>query len=291
MKLSIHENHLLVNNTIVQQFNKNSKEYSRRRYSKVRNLAGVMDLKAPLRTKKEKLITNLSDFLVETLAINKEEFTKKDLDTLSVRLHYSRHMINKLRAINYFIYSELRSRSQAERVQESRLKKIKDVTVLGKDELMMLEYTAYKMIEKATHLDKRLLEEYASKEKFELKKEKTEITDVSNILKKQMSLLEHLESQLPPSSFINIGLVTDPIYSRWVSKVLSLVAYLVHLHSFEKKILQELVNSIYNGKRLEKKIGYLKSEQRSLFRILEEKSIEIAGDGSLEKSMRTTINL
>ena len=290
MEVLIHENHLAVHDSIARKFNVHGRKYSRKRYSKIGDYRPLLEARIPLREKKEKLMSSLSNFLVETLAVNKEAFTKKDLQVMSLRLCHSRSMINRLRAINYFIYSELKLQSRKEKGQESWLNKSRKVRFLGKDELEMLEYTAYRMIQKATRLDKKLLKEYSKKESTILKKEKSEIRDLGHILRKEMSILEHLESQLPPSSFINMALLRDPLYTRWVSRVLSLVAYLMHFNGCEKKLPNELVKIIHTDKKLEKKIGFLKKEQESLIRILENKSSFLESDDDFG-NLKTTINL
>ena len=249
------------------------KKFNSRLYSKVPNADHLLLKKEiSVEVKKRLLISLLHDSLVSAFSFDRKRFSSEDFKTLRVRIHSIRKIIDKLRSINYYLETafvhDLR-RAGITITSESRVRKIDRFV---KDELEALEYTAYKLIEEALVLDKKILNEYSKKEKFILQKEKIELKDLALVLSKETQLLEHLEAKLPPPKALSAKLLKDPIFSHWVSRIFSLLCFLGLVCSREELLFKKLKKNHVANERIGRKISHLIREKSQLISVLHEKS-------------------
>ena len=124
-------------------------------------------------------------------------------------------------------------------------------------------------------LDKRLLSEYAHKERKALGKEKIEINDLGLILRKESELLEHLEAKLPPPKAATIDLIKEPIFTHWVARIFALLSYLGHIYAKEAIVFSKIKKNKLARIKISRKISYLMKEKSKLLKIMEEKDMSM----------------
>lgn len=170
-------------------------------------------------------------------------------------------------------------------------------SALARDELEALEYAAYNLIGEVVMLDKRLLKEYAHRERKAVREEKAGAKDIGLILKKESELLEHLEAKLPPPKSASMELMKEPKFTDWVARVFSLLSYLECIYSEESAVFSRLKKNRAANIRISRKITHLTEEKSKLLEIMEEKEISMKAskiDDEIKREVRgltATINL
>lgn len=296
MRVAINQKHLILSEKLAEESNRLSRNFNNQNYSKIENIDSTL-LRRDISVEKKKsiLIKKLHNAVVKTFSVDKKRLNKKVFDLLKKRLHNIRKTIIKLRSINYYLETAFLEELKFSGIKiTNESPKLKRKKSLAGNELEVLEYTAYKLIEEVVTLDKRLLGGYAHKEKAILKKEKTEINDIGLILRKESELLEHLEAKLPPPKAATIALTKEPLFTHWVARVFALLSYLGHLYHKELIILSKLKKSKAIKKKVSKKIAHILKEKSKLLKIMEEKAISMEKyemDNKLRKELHnfTTI--
>ncbi|MBS3113503.1 hypothetical protein J4448_00215 [Candidatus Woesearchaeota archaeon] len=277
MKGVISQKHLSLNERLAKESNKLARIFNNQHYSKIKNIDAIL-FKNNISVEKKKniLIKELHDFIVKTFSIDKRKFGKNGFDSLKKRLHSIRKIIIKLRSINYYLETTFLQGLKIPKIKiTSESLRLKQQNSLARDELEALEYTTYKLIKEVVMLDKRLLSEYAHKERKALGKEKIEINDLGLILRKESELLEHLEAKLPPPKAATIDLIKEPIFTHWVARIFALLSYLGHIYAKEAIVFSKIKKNKLARIKISRKISYLMKEKSKLLKIMEEKDMSM----------------
>ena len=299
MKVDISQKHLSLSERLAKESNKLANNFSSKNYSKIENIESML-LKRDISVegKKKILIKKLHDSIIKAFSIDKKKFSKKAFESLKKRVHNLRKLIIKLRSINYYLETTFLGELNHSKIKISgKGAKLRQQSALASDELELLEYTAYKLIGEVVMLDKKLLSEYAHKEKNVLKKEKIDIKGLGLILKKESSLLEHLEAKLPPPKAVTLNLVEEPIFTHWVARIFALLSYLEHMYHKETNIFSKLKQNKAIKTKISRKITHLLKEKSKLLKIMGEKFIAMKKfriDNKIKNELHnltTTINL
>ncbi len=287
-----------LNEALIKDLNRSSKNFSNKIYSRIESIDGML-LRRDISVEKKKkiLIGMLHDYAVAAFSIDKKKFNKSSLDSLRERLHDIRKLIGKLRSINYYLETAFLEDIRLSKINTGKNPKLRREGIVAIDELEALEYSAYKLIENAVMLDKTALKEYKLREISAARKEKGEAENLEMILRKESSIMEHLEAKLPPRKAVSAALIKEPIFTHWAARVFALLSYLEDLYSKEAKIFSKLKNNNAARRNIAKKIMQIIKEKSKLLRIMEEKSISmkklrIGNDFRKElRNFATVINL
>ncbi len=299
MRVVINQKHLSLNEKLTKQLNSQVRSFNNKNYAKIENIDKLL-LKRDISVEKKKniLIKKLHEAIVISFSIDKKKFNKKTFVLLKKRLRNIRNIIIKLRNINYYLettfledlkFSKIKINNESSRLRQHE--------TLARDELEALEYTAYKLIGEVVMLDKKLMNEYTSREEKILEKERLEVKDLGLILRKGSGLLEHLEAKLPPPKSATIALTKEPIFTHWVARIFALLSYLEHIYFKETIIFSKLKKNKTIRTKINKKISHLTKESSKLLKIMDEKVISMKKfrmDKGLKKELRnlaTTISL
>ncbi|MEK6892263.1 MAG: hypothetical protein AABX25_03700 [Nanoarchaeota archaeon] len=277
MRVVIEKNHLKLHNSLVKEINLLSGNFSSRNYSKINNVDSLLVKKdISIEKKKNILMNELHKIITAAFSINRKKFQNKDLKSLGKRLDSARKIISKLRDINYYLETIFLQELKLSRVKiKDRSSISKKQDGLAKDELQKLEHMAYKLIEEAVIVDKKLLSEYSKKEEIIAEKEKSELKNLETVLRKETILLEHLEAKIPPSKMAGMYLIQDPIFSHWVARVFALLLYLEHMYSSEKLIFSQLKKNKAVKSGISRKIFQIIKEKAKLLKIMDEKAVSM----------------
>lgn len=289
------EKYIASSEQLARESNALAKRFNPRLYSRIEDIDGLL-LRRDISVEEKKgiLVRKLHESVTKAFSIDKKKFGKKNFDSLRKRIHGIRKIVLKLRSINYYLETAfLRDLKSAKiRISYGALPP-RQQRNLGASELELLEFTAYRLIEKAVVLDKRLLKEYSRREKKIAKTGRVEANDLGSILRKESELLEHLEAKLPPQKAATIGMAKEPIFTHWVARVFALLSYIEHVYGREKVVFARLKKNKSAKSRISKKISHLLAEKSKLLKIMEEKTASmktgINGDLKLELSNFTTI--
>lgn len=288
MRVVISRRHLAINKKLAQELNKLAKNFKYSSYSKIEDInSDLLNRDISVERKKGILLKSLHSSLAKAFSVSKGKLNKQLLKPLRKRLANIRNTVDKLRSINYYLETtfiqDIRLAGAKTKLKSPRLRQKQ---ALARDELEALEYTAYQLIGKAISLDKKLLQEYSKKEIKVIKKEKYELRGIGLILAKETELLEHLEAKIPPMAAVNAGLLKEPAFSHWISRIFAALGYLEHIYAQEKEIFRQLKKNKLIKSRIEKKISYLVKERYNLFGIMEQKaaSMKKLGTGSKFKA-------
>ena len=299
MAVVLNRGHISLNEKLAEEINKSCRGFNIRNYSKIENIDNML-LKRDISVEKKKsiLVKKLHEQVVKTFSVNKSSFNKKIFDLLKKRVHNIRKIIIKLRSINYYLETLFMEELKLSRTSKNiESPKLGTRNALAGDEIEALEYTAYKLIGEVVMLDKRLLNEYSHKEKRVIGKEKTGISDLALILKKESELLEHLDAKMPPTKAASTALMKEPNFTNWVARIFSLLSYIEHLYQKEAIVFGKLKKNKAAKLKIGKKIVHLIRERSRLIRIMEEKGTSIrkfsVGSGIKREihKLTTTINL
>lgn len=299
MRVAITEHHLKLNKRLVKEVNYFSRKFSKRSYSKIEDIESIL-LKKDISVEKKKkmLMKELHNGIVKAFSINKKEFNKEAFAALKKKVSNLRKIIIKLRSINYYLETAFLEDLKISNVRISHKgAQLMQQNDLERDELEILEYTAYKLIEEAVMLDKKLLSEYKHKAREAIRKESIELNDIKLILRKESILLEHLEAKLPPANSITSDLINEPLFTHWVSRIFALLLRLEWLSRKETSIFNLLKKNKLIRAKISKKINHLIVEKFKLVRIMQEKAASMRRfriNNSLKKELHnftTTISL
>ena len=282
------KNHLELHGRLVREINLLSKNFSSRNYSKIVNVDNLL-LKKDISVEKKKnvLMGGLHKIISTTFSINRKKFQNKDLKSFGKRLDSARKIILKLRDLNYYLETVFLQELKLSRVKIKDSQSIsKKQDGLAKDELQRLEYSAYRLIGGAVIADKKLLSEYSKKEEVIAGREKSEFKSLDMILRKETILLEHLEAKIPPSKMAGRGMLQDPVFSHWASRVFALLIYLEHWHSGEKLIFGQLKKNKPVKAKINQKIFQIIKEKSKLLKIMDEKANSMKRF-NMSKTLRT----
>lgn len=274
MRGGLNPEYLELDGGLAKEVNELAGTFNSQDYSQVKNIDGVL-LKKDISVEKKKkiLLKELHDSIVRAFSIDKGKFGKKSFDSLKKRLHNIRKIIIKLRHIDYYLETaflqDLKFSKPGIREKKSKIQRQDN---LAKNELELLEYTTYRLIEEAAMLDKRLLKEYAGRQKKVTKKAKAESESLEMLLRKESILLEHLEAKLPPPKAATISMLKEPMFTHWVARVLSLLSYLERIYLKETSIFSKLKKNKLMRIKINKRISQMIKEKSKLVDIMYEKA-------------------
>ncbi|MAG91832.1 hypothetical protein CMO83_04095 [Candidatus Woesearchaeota archaeon] len=299
MRVVISKNHLRLNNKLAAESNLLARRFNNNKYSKIQSIDKLLTKRdISVEKKKNILLDHLHYLIAKSFSINKKKFNKKTFESLKGRLYNIRRIIDKLRSINYYLETTFLQELKLSNLKIiDRTKKPKQQSDLARDEVEALEFTAYKLIGEAVVLDKKVIKEYSRKEKKVSAKEKIELKDFDSILRKESSLLEHLEAKLPPPKALSKNLIKEPVFTHWVARIFALLSYLEHTYSKEKELFKKLKGNKAAKIKINKKIMHIIAEKSKLLRIMEEKVISMKKfrlDNKFKKefhNLTTTITL
>lgn len=299
MRVVIVQSHFSLNKKLAKEINQLAGKFNSKSYSKIENINNLLFKRdITIEKKKNALLKKLHELIAETFSINKKKFSKVAFSSLKKRIYNIRNVIAKLRSINYYLETTFLDELKLLKINmPSRSSKIKRQSPLARDELEVLEYTTYRLIEEAVMLDKKLLKEYASKQKRITIEEKVEVKDLGLILEKESELLAHLEAKLPPPKKMSAALIREPTFTRWAARIFALLTYLEHLCQKEVLIFSKLRKNKAVRGMVNKKISQLVKETSKLLKIMEDKAFSIRRfrmDSELKRELRnftTTITL
>lgn len=299
MRVVIVQSHFSLNKKLAKEINQLAGKFNSKSYSKIENINNVLVKRdITIEKKKNALLKKLHELIAETFSINKKKFSKVAFSSLKKRIYNIRNVIAKLRSINYYLETTFLDELKLLKINmPSRNSRIKRQSPLARDELEVLEYTTYRLIEEAVMLDKKLLKEYASKQKRITIEEKVEVKDLGLILEKESELLAHLEAKLPPPKKMSAALIREPTFTRWAARIFALLTYLEHLCQKEVLIFSKLRKNKAVRGMVNKKISQLVKETSKLLKIMEDKAFSIRRfrmDSELKRELRnftTTITL
>ncbi len=274
MRVAVNKKHLSLNEMLAQQSNLQLKRFTSKNYSNTRDISNLLMKKDISIEKKKKIfIKKLHDSIIEAFSVSNAKFSKKTFDVLKVRVYVLRKLINKLRSINYYLETTFLEEVRHLKITKNKSDlKLNGVSALAHNDLEILEYTAYKLIEKAIMLDKNLLCEYSRKAKIIDAAANLAVKDLERILRKETAILEHLEAKLPPAKALTKDLVRQPRYTHWVARVFALLSYLGHLYYQEASIFNNLKMKKKAKIIIDRKITQMIGEKSKLIAILQEKS-------------------
>mgnify|MGYP001584981591 FL=1 len=299
MRVVINQRHLSLNRRLARESNKLVKRFNNKSYSKIGDIESIL-LKRDISVEKKKsmLVKKLHEAVTTAFSIDKKNFNKNTFESLKKRLDIIRRTVIRLRSINYYLETmfleDLRLSKTKAKGKGSRLKLQNG---LVRNELEALEYIAYRLIEEAVVLDKRLLKEYKHKEKDVIKREKIEIKDIGLILRKESAALEHLEAKLPPPKAASVSLMKEPTFTHWVARVFALLSYLEHMYGKESVIFSKLKKNKATRTKINRKIIHIMKERARLLKVMQEKAVSMKKfrmDSKLRKELHnltTTIAL
>src|SRR3989338_2523063 len=183
------EQHLSLNRRLAQESNRLVKRFSNKGYSKIEKIHKLLSRRdLSVERKKELLAKKLHNAVVAAFSIDKGKFNKASLESLKRRILAIRELTGRLSGINYYIETSLLDDLNVP-IKKRESAGLRQQGSLARNELEALEYTAYKLIEGAAMLDKRLLDEYSRKRSIILKKQKVEIKDFGFVLGKESAAL------------------------------------------------------------------------------------------------------
>src|SRR3989338_7094249 len=299
MRVAITKNHLSLSNRLAKDLNKVSSKFGSSNYSKFGAIERIL-LKNDISIEKKKriLAKELHDGMAKAFSVSKKKLNKAAIGLLRQRLSVLRSVIMKLRSINHYLETAFIEDLKVSKLTlDGSTPGLIKQDDLGRDELELLECMAFKMIEKAASLDKRVLGEYGKKAKVVSIKEGTELKGLGIILRKETILLEHLESKLPPPKLVTRSLVTEPSFTHWAARIFALLLQFEWLYGKESLIFSRLKKNRLIRARINKKIKHLVNERAKLMMIMQEKAESIRkfrfNDG-MKKELRNftaTINL
>ncbi len=276
MAVVINQKYTGLHEGFAKELNNLSKRFSAKNYSKIENIDRIL-LKRDISVEKKKqvLLKKLHSSIASAFSIDKKKINKKIFDSFKKRLHNIRKIIIKLRGINYYLETAFLDELELSKIKiKNKGLKPKKSAIAG-DELGALEYTAYKLIEKAVVLDKRLLSEYAVKEKRILGKEKIQAKDISSVLRKESELLEHLEAKLPPPRAVSLALIEEPVFTHWAARIFALLLRIEHIYSKETAIFSQIKKNKSARKKIGKKILQIMGEKSKLLKIMQQKAVSM----------------
>ena len=215
---------------------------------------------------------------------------QKNFENFRCGMHIARKTAIKLRSLNFYIETELKShfgRKGGKINMQKESAPHKDD--FSGDDLEALEYTTYKLIEETIMLDKKLIKEYSKKmEKIDYL-ESLGTKSLESIIKKQTALLMHLEAKLPPKEKINKNLIKGELFTHWVSRALSLLSHIEDLHKIEAQNLKGLTHNRSFAKKLDLKISRIAKEKHKLVQILADK-IDSMNSLEYEEKMKDALH-
>lgn len=281
---------------IVKEVNKFVKNFKLKDYKKSISYENLLsDKNVSVEKKKKALIEKLHKLTVKTFSIdlNKIKSEKEVLKVLRSNIKILRNFVDKLKGVNYYLEESflvelgLIKKSLSIYKKEDPKKLIEAANFsLSKQYLDKLEHTTYKLIEKVILFDKKLLKSYKSREEKIIRKEKLEIKDINEILKRQSELLSHLEAKFPPPSKIKPLLLKKKIFNQWVPLILSLLVGLECEYKKESLIFEKLKKKNKVRLLINKKIKSLEKEKADLIKIKQKRVMGITKLGSLDDELR-----
>ena len=277
MRVVIDQKQLDVSTRLIKDVNLFVASFNGKNYSKIENIENILiNRNISVEKKKSILMKNLHLSVAKAFSINKKKFKLKSLESLRSRIKNIRRLIIKLRSANYYLETIFLNELRFAKIRLGKDKNdFKHQETIGNDELEALEFTTYRLIEEVVMLDKRILNEYAAREKVVIKKEKAEVKDLGSILRVETTLLEHLEAKLPAPMVTNSELINDPIFTHWVARILALLSTIERLYEKESSIINKLKCNKMAKSIINKKIIHIMREKSKLLRIMEEKTMSI----------------
>ena len=276
MRVAISQKHLKLNESLAVQINRLSDKFSSNNYSKIENIDSSLERQdISVERKKQLLLKSLRTSTAKAFSVDRKKFSGKNLESLKKRLHNIRKILIKLRSINHYLETIFLEDIKIFKIKAIKINQNAGGESLPKEDLNSLEYAAYNLIGRAVMLDKKLLSEYSQKELTIVRKEKTDIKNIGLILRKETSVMEHLEAKLPPPKDAGMDLIGEPTFSHWVARVLSLLAFLQYLAGDEQEIFSRLKKNKSVRAKIDKKIAQIVKEKSKLLKIMEQKAVSM----------------
>ncbi|MBS3097559.1 hypothetical protein J4209_02065 [Candidatus Woesearchaeota archaeon] len=294
MAISIEKKHAEIYAKVADEANKASKRFSNKGYkTKPTVYEKLLNKKdVTIEKKKKELADNLHKLIVKTFSVCiKKIKTKKIIEDLKTNLKLLRLLIDKLGDINYYletVFLEEIGQIKVKGLKSLDKKNLKELSAkerehVPKKELEKIEFTVYKLIEKSIFLDKKLLDEYKTKEEKIVEQKKVGLKDLESLLKKESELLCHIEAKLPPPSKVRGLLLEETTFSHWASRVLALLVAFENEYEKEKIIFNEIKKNNKTKRRIDKKIKHLIKEKWDLLKIKEKKALSMEEVGEIEE--------
>ncbi len=273
MAVVVSQKHLSLNKRLAKNINMAAGKFDNNAYSKIKNVDGML-LKRDVSPEKKKamLIEYMHESIVTAFSIDKKKFNSRTFESLKKRLHNIRKAIIRLRSINYYMETVLLKETEFSKIRIRNDSWLRHYNKISRNEVDALEYAAYRLIEEAVVLDKRLLMEYAGKGEAFVRKEKAEVKDMASVLAKESGILEHLESKLPPPKAASPGLMKEPMFTHWVARVFALLSYFEHFFEKEKAMFRQIKKDKAIKTKINEKIAHIIKEKSKLLEIMGEKA-------------------
>ena len=274
MRVVINQKHLSLSRRLSGESNRLVEKFDSRAYSRVASVDSLLlNRDISVEKKKRMLIKKLHEAIATAFSIDRGKMSKRAFESLKKRLGITRQIVIKLRGINYYLETVFLEELGLSKIKvDAKGARLKLQSSLVGNELEALEYTAYKLIEEAVMLDKRLLKEYKRKGWEVTKKEKVGVKGLGRLLKMESMALEHLEAKLPPSKAVGISMLKEPVFTHWVARVFALLSYLEHMCNKESAVFGKLKKNKAAKIRINKKIAHIMREKARLLQIMHEKA-------------------
>ena len=272
----MNQKYAVLHERLVKEMNGMSGRFSPKSYSRIENIDKVLlNRDISVEKKKRILLKKLHSSIASAFSIGKKKLNKKIFDSFKKRIHNIRKMVIQLRSINYYMETAFLDELKLSKIKANNQGVKQKKSAIAGGELEALEYTAYKLIEKAVVLDKRLLKGYSFRERMVFGREKTEAKELSSVLRRESELLEHLEAKLPPPKAATIDLIKEPIFTHWVARIFALLSYLGHIYAKEAIVFSKIKKNKLARIKISRKISYLMKEKSKLLKIMEEKDMSM----------------
>ncbi|MBW2980742.1 hypothetical protein KY360_04980 [Candidatus Woesearchaeota archaeon] len=243
--------------------------------------------------KKKKLLAALHDTILHTLSVDPHKISPAEvLDDLRLNIRVIRAIIFKLRDINYYLEDvflhELGLKTKPKtwgEIVKKGVRKLKEKSGIGKEDLEKLEHTIHRMISRVITLDEKLLKTYKKREIKVVKDEHVEIKDLEKVLGKESELLMHLEAKFPPPNKVRADLLEGERFNHWMIRILTALLGLEHAYQKEAGVFKRLKQSRKLRKKVEARIDYVLKEKLELMQIKEQRVLSWEHVGKIDEAL------
>ncbi len=290
MQIKIEKRLKEIGDRLITSINKTSKKFSQNRYkinvNKYKRSLSKDDIS--IEKKKKELKNHIHDLIIKTFSINidKVKDKKRLLEEMKNNLNMLRELVIKIRGINHYLTDVLLNKlglTKGLNLKNLVKGSVKEKEELKKEDIDKLEYLVYNMIKKIEVMDQRLLKKYKEQEEKILKEAKIKIKNIERVLKKETTILCHLEAKLPPASKTKGILLKKNVFTEWVTRIFALISAFENEYKKEEMIFKKLKENSKVKKIIETKIKHLVKETEYLLKIRNEKLLSIKNIDRLEK--------
>jgi len=251
--------------------------------------------------KKQQLMKLLHSIILSTLSFdsNSASGRKKALAKLKNNSQAIRLTIHKLKSINNYleeaflrelglVKKPLVVRAASSRSPEKFLEK--ERKTIDKNYLGLIEHTIYKLMHEIVFFDEKLFKNYSQKEVKVINKEKLEIKDLKNILKRQSELFDALEAKMPPKNNIKSMMFTKQNFHKWAPLAFALLSSIEAECGKENSIFLMVKRNKSLRAKIEKKIRYVAKEKEKMLKLKEKRILAMEKIGKIEDDYRNAFH-